>query len=50
MVDMIDTMAEQLNSELQEQLKKSRKEYEEKKVGTVEDIHKILRRKEKSLA
>ena len=49
MIDMIDTMAEQLNPELQEQLKKSRKEYEEKKVGTIEDIHKILRRKEKSL-
>jgi len=47
---MIDTMAEQLDPKFQEQLKKSRKEYEEEKVGTIEDIHKILRRKEKSLA
>jgi len=50
MIDMIDTMAEQLDPKFQEQLKKSRKEYEEKKVGTIEDIHKILRRKEKFLA
>ena len=47
---MIDTMAEQLDPEFQEQLKKSKKEYEEGKIGTIEDIHKILRRKEKSLA
>jgi len=47
--DMIDTMAEQLDPKFQEQFKKSRKEYEEKKVGTIEDSHKILRRKEKSV-
>ncbi|GAH01180.1 unnamed protein product [marine sediment metagenome] len=47
---MIDTMAEQLNPKFQEELKTSGKEYEEKKVGTTEDIYKILRRKEKSLA
>ena len=50
MIDMIDTMAEQLDPKFQEELKTSRKEYEEKKVGTIEDIHKILRRKEKFLA
>lgn len=50
MIDMIDTMAEQLDPEFQEQLKKSKKEYEEGKIGTIEDIHRILRRKEKSLA
>jgi len=50
MIDMIDTMAEQLDPKFQEELKTSRKEYEEKKVGTIEDIYKILRRKEKSLA
>ena len=45
MIDMIDAMAEQLDPKFQEELKMSRKEYEEKKVGTIEDIHKILRRK-----
>jgi len=47
---MIDTMAEQLYPKCQEELKTSRKEYEERKVGAIEDIHKILRRKEKSHA
>ena len=50
MIDMIDTMAEQLDPKCQEELKTSRKEYEERKAGTIEDIHKILRRKAKSLA
>ena len=50
MIDMIDTMAEQLDPKCQEELKKSRKEYEERKVGTIEDIYKILRRREESLA
>jgi len=43
-------MAEQLDPKCQEELKKSRKEYEERKVGTIEDIYKILRRREESLA
>ncbi len=47
---MIDTIAQQLDPKFQEQLKKSRKECEEKKVGTIENIYKILRRKAKSLA
>ncbi len=47
---MIDTMAEQLDPKFQEEPKMSRKECEEGKVGTVEDIHKIVGRKEKSLA
>jgi len=50
MIDMLDTMAEQLDPKFQEDLKQSRKEYEKGEVGTIEDIRKILRRKEKSLA
>ena len=48
MIDILDTMAEQLDPKFQEDLKQSRKEYEKKEVGTIEDIRKILRRKEKS--
>ena len=45
---MIETMIEQLDPKFQEELRQSRKEYEKGKVGTIEDIHKILRKKEKS--
>ena len=49
-IDMVDTMAEQLDPKFQKGLKESRKEYEKGEVGTIEDIRKVLRRKEKSLA
>ena len=49
-IDMVDTMAEQLDPKFQKELKESRKEYEKGEVGTIEDIRKVLRRKEKSLA
>jgi len=43
-------MADQLDPKFQENLKQSRKEYEKGEVRTIEDIRKILRRKEKFLA
>lgn len=49
-IDRIDTMAEQLDPKFQKELKQSRREHEKGEVGTIEDIRKILRRKEKSLA
>jgi prevent-host-death family protein len=50
MIDMVDTIAEQLDPRFQEELKQSRKEYEKGEVGTIEDIRRILRRKERPLA
>ena len=42
MIDLMDTMAEELNPKFRKALKKARQEYERGKVGTAEDIKKIL--------
>lgn len=45
LLDMLDTMAEQLDSKFQKSLLKSRKEIEQGKGGSLADIKKILDQK-----
>jgi len=42
LLDMLDTMTEELDSKFQKDLEKARLEFEQGKVGTAEDIKKIL--------
>jgi len=42
LLDMVDTMAEELDSKFQKDLEKARLEFEQGKVGTAEEIKKIL--------
>jgi prevent-host-death family protein len=42
MIDLMDTMSEELNPKFRKSLKKAREEYERGEVGTAEDIKKIL--------
>ena len=42
LLDMLDTMAEELSPSFQRDLERSRLEYEQGQVGTLEDIKKIL--------
>jgi prevent-host-death family protein len=42
MIDLMDTMAEELSPKFRKALKKARQEYERGEVGTAEDIKKIL--------
>lgn len=45
LLDQLETMAEQLDPDFQQSLRQSMEEYRMGKVGTVEDIQKILRQK-----
>lgn len=45
LLDQLETMAEQLDPEFRKSLKQSMQEYRTGRVGTVEDIRKILRQK-----
>ena len=45
LLDQLETMAEQLDPEFQKSLRESMEEYHTGRVGTVEDIHKILSQK-----
>lgn len=42
MIDLMDTMAEEVSPKFRKALKKARQEYEKGEVGTAEDIKKIL--------
>lgn len=42
MIDLMDTMAEELSPKFQKALKKARQEYKRGEIGTAEDIKKIL--------
>ena len=42
MIDLMDTMAEELSPKFRKALQKARQEYERGEVGTAEDIKKIL--------
>jgi antitoxin YefM len=42
MIDLMDTMAEELNPKFRKALQKARQEYERGEMGTAEDIKKIL--------
>ena len=50
LLDQLDTMAEQINPEFQKSLQQSMEEYRRGDVGTMEDIRRILRRKDKGRA
>jgi len=50
LLDQLDTMAEQIDPELQKSLQQSMEEYRRGDVGTMEDIRRILRRKDKGRA
>jgi len=50
LLDQLDTMAEQIDPEFQKSLQQSMEEYRRGDVGTMEDIRRILRRREKERA
>jgi len=50
LLDQLDTMAEQIDPEFQKSLPQSMEEYRRGDVGTMEDIRRILRRKDKGRA
>ena len=50
LLDQRDTMAEQIDPEFQKSLQQSMEEYRRGDVGTMEDIRRILRRKDKRSA
>ncbi len=50
LLDKLDTMGEQIDPEFQKSLQHSMEEYRRGDVGTMEDIRRILRRKDKRRA
>jgi DNA anti-recombination protein RmuC len=50
LLDQLDTMAEQIDPDFQRSLQQSMEENRRGDVGTMEDIRRILRRKEKGRA
>ena len=50
LLDQLDTMAEQIDPEFRKSLQQSMEEYRRGDVGTMEDIRRILRRKDKGRA
>ncbi len=50
LLDQLDTMAEQMDPQFQKSLQQSMEEYKRGDFGTMEDIRRILRRKDKGRA
>jgi DNA anti-recombination protein RmuC len=50
LLDQLDTMSEQIDPGFQKSLQQSMEEYRRGDVGTMEDIRRILRRREKERA